>query len=330
MKNWTRHIKPALLALACGGALLAGTARASQADDQARYPERPVRFISCCAGIVDAVARILMQEMQGDLKQPLYVEDKPGASGMIGAQFVANAKPDGYTLLFGSNSTHAADQSLFKKVPYDYLTDFTPVAGVGIGPVVLVVRAQSPVKSVAELTDSARKEPGKLSYGWASSSTRMSMELYKQLADVKIMGVAYKTNPEATQDLLGGRIDAMFADTSTAVPLIKSGSLRALAVSGDTRMASLPDIPTMKEVGVDGFSLSWWVGIWAPAKTPKAVVARLNEAVRQALKSPKVQSYFQFIALDPMPLSPEQLQQFETSEREKWARIVSLAGIEPQ
>lgn len=300
------------------------------AQAQEAYPSKPIRLISCCIGVIDAIARVVGEEMANNLKQPVVVEAKAGASGGIAADYVAKSKPDGYTIFFGTNSTHAANQSLFKTLPYDYVKDFVPLAGVGEGPIVLVVNMQSPVRNVSELTALAKSKPGKLTYGWASSSTRMSMEMYNQLAGIKITDVPYKTNPQATTDLIGGQVDAMFADMNTAVPLIKAGKLRALAVSGSKRAPGLPEVPTMKEAGVTDYNLTWWVAGWAPAGTPKEVVTQLNTAISKSITSPKVLEFFKNIALDPMPMSGDELMKFQVAEHGKWAKIINTAGIQPQ
>ncbi|GAA4326055.1 tripartite tricarboxylate transporter substrate binding protein [Pigmentiphaga soli] len=314
-----------MIAVLLGCAALAGAAQADEA-----WPAKPVRLVACCAGIIDAIARVVADEMTGDLKQPVVVETKPGASGMIGADFVAKSAPDGYTLFIGTNSTHAANQSLYVKVPYDYVHDFAPINGIAVGPIMMVVRADSPIKSVADLTAAARDKPGKLTFGWASSSTRVAMELYNQLAKVRIMSVPYKTNPQATTDLVGGQIDVMFADMATAVPMVKGGKLRPLAISGKRRVAVLPDVPTMEEAGVPGYDLTWWVAAWAPSKTPRDIVDRLNASIAKAIATPKALEFFKTIAVDPMPMTPGQLMQFQMAEHGKWGRVISLAGIEPQ
>ncbi len=315
-----------LAVFGCIAAALA--APASRAQDA--YPSKPIRAIVCCAGIIEAITRQVAEEMSATLKQTVVVETKPGASGMIGADFVAKAKPDGYTIFFGTNSTHAANQSLFKSIPYDYVKDFVPVAGIGEGVLVLVVPVNSPLKSLTELTARAKSQPGKLSYGWASSSTRLSMELYNQLANIKITDVPYKTNPQATTDLVGGQIDVMFADMNTAMPLIKAGRLRPLAVSGSKRSPALPDVPTMQQAGVPDYKLTWWAAAWAPAGTPKEVVDQLNGAITKAIASPKVQKFFETITFEAMPLTSEGLMKFQVAEHGGWAGIVKKAGIEAQ
>jgi len=315
--------------LAVFGSLFAALA-ASPSSAQDAYPSKPIRVIACCAGIIEAVTRQIGEEMSATLKQAVVVEPRPGASGMIGAELVSKARPDGYTIFIGTNSTHAANQSLFKSVPYDFVKDFVPVAGIGEGVLVLVVPINSTIKSLADLTARAKSQPGKLTFGWASSSTRLSMELYNQLADIKITDVPYKTNPQATTDLVGGQIDMMFADMNTAMPLIRAGRLRALALSGTKRSPTLPDVPTMQEAGVPGYNLTWWAAAWAPAGTPQGIVDQLNAAVTKAINAPKVQRFFETITFDAMPLTSDGLMKFQIAEHGKWAAIIKKAGIEAQ
>jgi tripartite-type tricarboxylate transporter receptor subunit TctC len=305
---------------------IAGT----EAIGQEVYPSKPIRLISCCAGVVESVARLVGEEMSSVLKQPLVVETRAGASGNIAADFVAKSKPDGYTIFFGSNSTHAANQSLFKSLPFDYVKDFVPIAGVGEGTSMLLVSTESPIRSVAELTSLAKSKPGKLNYGWGASSPRVAMEMYKQLAGVHIVDVPYKTHPQVSIDVIGGRVDMMVQNFDTAMPLVKAGKLRPLAVTGNRRIPTLPDLPTMAEAGVAGYAMSWWVGVWAPAGTPKEIVNQLHATIVKSIAAQKPRDYFNNIALFPMPLTSEQLMKFQISERDKWARIIAAAGIDPQ
>ncbi len=294
------------------------------------FPSKPIKFISCCAGIIDATARVLADQMSKTLGQPIVVETKPGASGMIAGDFVAKSKPDGYTVFIGTNSTHAANQSLFVKVPYDYVKDFVPVSGIAQGVLLLIAGPNVPAGSVSDLTALARSKPGKLTYGWGSSSTRAGVELYKQLTGVNVVDVPYKTNPQATADVLGGQIDFMMADPVTSVPLAKSGKVKALAVSGQSRIAAMPEVPTMQDAGVAGYDMTWWVAAWVPAGTPPDIVAKLNAAFAQAIPTPKTAEFFQSAGLEPFATSSDDLMKFQMSEYEKWKKIVTAAGIQPQ
>jgi tripartite-type tricarboxylate transporter receptor subunit TctC len=232
---------------------------AAPASAQEKYPARPIRMVLCCVGAMEAVARATAEEMSQALGQPVVVDPRPGAAGGIGADIVAKSKGDGYTVLVGTNATHGANQSLYTHLPYDYVRDFSPIGGIGAGVMVLVVSADSPIRSVADMTAKAKAAPGKLNYAWAGTTPRIAMELYSQLAQVRMSDIPYKTNPQATTDLIGGQFDAMFADLNSSVPLIKAGRLRGLAVTGAKRAEVLPDVPTMREAGVAGYNLTWWV-----------------------------------------------------------------------
>lgn len=297
---------------------------------QDSFPSRPVRMVLCCVGAMEAVSRATAEEMSKELGQPVVVEAKPGAGGGIGADFVAKSKSDGYTVLVGTNATHAANQSLYRNLPYDFVKDFAPIGGIGAGTMVLLVSANSPIQTVADLTTRARQAPGKLSYAWAGTTPRVAIELYSQLTGVKMLEVPYKTNPQATTDLMGGQFDTMVADLNTSVPLVKAGRLRALAVTGPRRAEVLPEVPTMQEAGVPNYNLTWWFGMWAPAGTSPAVVERLNAALGKAIKAPRLAEFFRNTGAEPMPLSPEELMKFQVTENKKWAEIVTKAGIQPQ
>jgi tripartite-type tricarboxylate transporter receptor subunit TctC len=316
-----------LIAVAATLALIAPAAALAQ--DEA-FPSKSVRLVPCCAGIIDAIARNVGEDMAKSLGQSIVVDTKPGASGMIAAEFVASARADGYTVLIGTNSTHAANQSLFAKVPYDFVKDFVPISGIAQGVIMLVANPQLPAASVAELTSLARAKPGQIKFGWGSSSTRAGGELYRQLTGADILSVPYKTNPQATADVMSGQIDIMWADLVSAIPMVKAGKLKALAVTGKRRVSALPDVPTMEEAGVPGYEMTWWVAAWAPARTPDAVIAKLNESIANAVKSPKVLQFFGNAGLEAFPTSSDELMKFQIAEHEKWRKIVTAAGIAPQ
>lgn len=317
-------MRNALAALA-----MLGMATIASAQGEA-FPSKPIRFVVCCTGFPEAVARVVADEIQAQTRVQVVVEPKPGANGILAAEYVAKSPGDGYTLLVGTNSTHAANQSLYKQLNYDFVKDFVPVTALSQGALMLAVNPALPVKSVAELTELAKKEPGKLSYGWASSSTRAAMEQYKQLAHVEIADVPYKTLPQATTDLLGGRLDLMIGDMVSLPPHVQSGKLRALAVTGTKRMASFPDVPTMREAGVAGYELTFWLGLWAPAGTPAPVVQKLNEMVTAALKSSRVTEFLVKAGSEPFPTTSAELMKFQVAEERKWNKILTTAGIQPE
>ena len=205
-----------------------------------------------------------------------------------------------------------------------------PISALSQGALMLAVNPALPVKNVAELTALAKKDPGKLSYGWASSSTRAAMEQYKQIAGIQIVDIPYKTLPQATTDLLGGRLELMIGDMVSLPPHVQTGKLRALAVTGTKRMASFPDVPTMREAGVAGYELTFWLGVWAPAGTPAPVVAKLNEMVVNALRSPKVTEFLVKAGSEPFPTSSADLMKWQIAEERKWNKILTTAGIQPE
>src|SRR6187397_156983 len=215
------------------------------------YPAKAITFyVPFAAGsATDTLARSLGQGITGETKQNVVIDNRPGANGIIATQAFIKTPADGYTVLIATNTTHAANEHLYKKLPYDPVKDFVPVTGLGKGGQVLVVRADSPYKSVADILAKAKKEPGKLSFGSGSSSSRVAGELFKQLSGTDILHVPYKSNPNALTDLLGGQIDMMITDTATGLPQIKGGKLRALGVSGTKRIALLPEVPTIAEAG---------------------------------------------------------------------------------
>lgn len=294
------------------------------------YPDKPIRFIACCTGFPEATARILAEEISKKIGQPVVVEPKPGANGIIAADFVAKATPDGYTVLIGTNSTHAANQSLYKALPYDFLKDFTPISGISQGALLAAVRTSTSIHSIAELSQAAWKTPGKLSYGWGSSSTRAAVELYKLTEGVNIMDVPYKTNPQATVDLLAGQIDMVMGDLVLLAPLVNAGKLRPLAVSTARRVQALPDVPTMREAGVSDYELTFWLAAYTPAGTPQDIADRLNRLFVQALNSERVREFLESGGSQPFPTTSRQLMDFQIAEREKWQKITAAAGIQPQ
>jgi tripartite-type tricarboxylate transporter receptor subunit TctC len=249
------------------------------------YPARPLSFIVpfAAGSATDQLARALGQSITEQTRQAVVVDNKAGASGMLAAQAAARAAPDGHTVLITTNTTHAANEHLYKKLPYDPVKDFAPVSGLGKGGQVLVVNPASPYKSVAELLAAARAKPGKLSFGSGSSSSRVAGELFQQMAGIELLHVPYKSNPLAITDLLGGQIDLMITDTSTGVPQIRSGKLRALGVSTAKRLAMLPEVPTISEAGVKGYDMGYWFAAYVPAGTPAPVVQRLNELLAQEI-----------------------------------------------
>ncbi len=313
-------------------ALLLAALSLSPAALAQTYPTKPLTFVVpfAAGSATDQLARALGQSLGEQSKQTVVVDNKAGASGMLAAQAVARAPADGYTVLITTNTTHAANEHLYKKLGYDPVKDFTPITALGKGGQVLVVNLASPYKSVAELLAQARKTPGKLSFGSGSSSSRVAGEMLQQLAGVQLLHVPYKSNPQAVTDLLGGQIDLMITDTATGLPQIRGGKLRGLAVSINKRMALLPELPTIAEAGVPGYDMGYWFAAYTPAGTPPAVVQRLQELLAKAVQSPAAKSFFESSGAEPYTTTPEGLAQFQREEALKWGRIIKAAGIEAE
>lgn len=311
---------------------LAATAALPQLTHAQAYPSKPITFVVpfAAGSATDQLARALGQSVGDQSKQPVIVDNKGGASGMIAAAQVAKAAPDGYTVLITTNTTHAANEHLYKKLSYDPVKDFAPLSGLGKGGQVLVVNAASPHKTVADLVAFAKKNPGKLSFGSGSSSSRVAGEMLKQLAGVDILHVPYKSNPLAITDLLGGQIDLMITDTSTGVPQVKAGKLRALGYSTQKRSTQLPDVPTIDEAGVKGYDMGYWFAAYAPAGTPAPVVARLNELLGAATQSAGAKTFFDNAGSEAWRTSPDELAKFQAAETVKWGKVIKAAGIEPE
>lgn len=326
-----RTVVAPVLALAACAAFLAATDIVPQSRAQEAFPAKPIRLVSCCAGFPENTARAMAQDMQDFIKQPLVIEPKPGANGILAAEYVAKAAPDGYTVLIGTNSTHAANQSLYKKLPYDFIRDFTPVSGIAQGSLLFVVNPETtPVKNIAELTALAKAKPGDLTFGYGSTSARNGVELYMLLAGVKMQGVPFKTNPQVTAEVLGGRINMSMNAIGELRSQVESGRLRALAVTGTVRSAALPDVPTFVEAGVPGYSLTFWVAAWLPANTPASIVQRVNAMFVHALGQPRVKDYLAKVGVAAHNTSPEELAKFQVAEEATWRKIHLAAGVQPE
>lgn len=301
----------------------------AQAQD---YGSRPLTIVvPFAAGSgTDTQARIVGQALANEYKITVLVENKAGANGFIAAQQVARAAADGHTVLMTTNTTHAANEHLFKKLPYDPVKDFTPITLMGLGYMYLVVAQDSPVKTVADLVAAAKKNPGKLNFGSGSSSSRVGSEMLKQLAGLDVAHVPYKSNPLAVTDLIGGQINFMFLDAPTAMPHLNGGKLRALAVSGSTRMSATPSVPTAEEAGVKGFDVSYWFAVYAPPGLPAAMTRRLNEMFIKASQAPEVKQLQERSSAVAATSTPEELARFQAAEALKWGKVIKAAGIEPE
>jgi tripartite-type tricarboxylate transporter receptor subunit TctC len=296
------------------------------------FPAKAITFVVpfAAGSATDTFARAVGQAVTAETKQAVVVENKPGASGMIAAAFVAKAPADGYTVLFTTNTTHAANEHLYRKLSYDPVKDFAPISGLGKGGQVMVVRNDLPVKTVQEFIAHAKKNPGKVNFASGSSSSRIAGELLQQMAGIQLLHVPYKSNPLGITDMLGGTIDMMITDTTTGLPQVQAGKLRALAYSADKRSRLAPDLPTISEAGVNGYEMSYWFAAYAPAGTPPAVVRRLNALLVAATKSGPVTSFYDKTGVDPFTTTPEELAAFQAAETKKWGDIIRKAGIQPE
>ncbi len=309
-------------------AMLAASLFAAAQD----YPAKSITFVVpfAAGSATDQLARGLGQAVGGDSRQAVVVDNKPGASGFIAAQFVAKAAADGYTVLITTNTTHAANEHLYKSMPYDPVKDFAPVTLLGKGGQIMVVNLKVPAKTVQEFIALAKKDPGKYSFGSGSSSSRIAGELFQQMAGVQLLHVPYKSNPLAITDLLGGQIDMMITDNATGLPQVKGGKLRALGMSSPKRTPLAPEVPTIDEAGVKGYEMSYWFAAYVPAKTPPAIVHKLHDLLVAATRSPSARSFYESTGTDALVSTPEELAKFQAAESQKWGRIITAAKIQPE
>jgi tripartite-type tricarboxylate transporter receptor subunit TctC len=258
------------------------------------------------------------------------IENIAGGSGVPAAMNVARAKPDGYTVLITSNTTHASNQSMLKSVPYDAQRDFEPITRLGDITLALVAHPSVPANNIQELVAYAKANPGKLTFGAGSTSSRAAGELLKTMAGIDMLHVPYRSNPLVVTDLLGGQISLFFGDVSTSLPPVRAGKLKGFAVSSLKPSPLAPDLPTIDASGLKGYDLTAWFGAFAPAKTPKPVIDTLNKALRAALADKQVADKLLAVGIEPVTSSPEELRAFVDTETKKWAKIVKDAKIEPE
>lgn len=298
------------------------------------WPSRPISYVVpfTPGGTTDVIGRTIAQGVAPALGQPVVVDNKPGAAGAVGAGFVAKAKPDGYTLLGGTISTHAINASLYKDLPYDPLKDFEPITLVGFIPNALYVNAGLGVNTVADLVAYLKKNPDKRTFAssGAGTSTHLAGELFADLIDVKLTHVPYKGTPQAFTDVVGGQVTFMFDQLTAGLPLVKGGKLKLLAVTTAKRTSLSPETPTMIEAGVPKFEMMSWQAVYAPKGTPKPVVDRLNAEIVKVLRSPEVRDKLTGTnGMEVVASSPAELTALMQSEIPRWAELVKKSGAQP-
>jgi tripartite-type tricarboxylate transporter receptor subunit TctC len=307
---------------------------AAQLAHAQAYPSRPIKLVVPFApgGSADLVGRLIAQEMGAAWGQPVVVENKPGASAMIGNEYVAKSAPDGYTLTVGTLGPFAVNQTLFESVPYDNIRDFAPITLTGISSHILVAHPSVPVHNVNDLIALAKAKPGELTFASSGTgnATHLTFELFKARAAIDIVHVPYKGGGPAMADLVGGQVLFSFASMASAVPFVQSGRLRAIAVSGGQRSSLFPDVPTVAESGLQGFASEDWQGILAPAKTPPEIISKLNGEVARILALPEMKAKLAAAGFDAKTSTPEWFGQFIQAETLKWARLLKGIGIKAQ
>ena len=321
MRSLTRVLAAAAATLACSAAM-------AQA-----YPDKPIKAVVpfAAGSATDQIGRAFAQKMQEALGQPIIIDNKPGVNGMLGADAVAKAAPDGYTLLIGTNSTNAALKSLMKQLPYDQEKAFAPVAYMGSVPLIIAVHPDVPAKTLKDLVAMAKAKPGSINFASASTSQLVSTEMFAGMAGIELTNVPYKSGPAAMTDLVGGVVQMFSADFAVMLPQVKAGKVRGLAVTSTKRSAAVPDIPSVNEaLGIKDYELIAYFAMYVPAGTPPDVIAKLNKAANAAASSKEVQEKFAGIGFAVEPGTPEDLARRGVTETAKWAKAIKDAKIEPQ
>jgi tripartite-type tricarboxylate transporter receptor subunit TctC len=315
----------------CALAMLVGTILPAAA--QAPWPSKTITYVVPFApgGNTDTLARLIAPKLSAALGQPIVIDNKPGAGGNIGSDFVAKAKPDGHTILGGTISSHAINASVYPKLPYDVVKSFEPVILLGTSPLVLVAGAATPYQSLQQVIAAAKAKPGELTFASAGSGTspHLAGELLKMTAQIKMEHIPYKGSGPAVTDVVAGHVPLMFDTTLVVGSHVKAGKLRPLAVTSSKRISSMPDVPTAAESGVPGFEVATWQAVFAPAGTPKPIVDRLNTEIAKILKQPEIEARLADLAVDAGGGSSESLREMQRAEVVKWEKVVKEAGVKP-
>jgi tripartite-type tricarboxylate transporter receptor subunit TctC len=294
------------------------------------YPDKPIKFVVPFppGGLTDRIARSLAERMQESMGQPVVVENKAGAGATVGSAAVAQSKPDGYTILLGSHASHAINASLMK-LPYDPAKSFEPISLLATVPNMLLLKPSNPANTVAELIAQAKANPGKLTYASAGIGTsgHIAGEMLSSMAHVQLLHVPAKGPAQAVQDVLGGHIDILFDSTAQSLPMVKSGKLKALAVTSSTRSPAVPDLPTMSEAGVKGYEVLLWFGLYAPAGTPPEIVQKLHAETVKAFSDPKVRESLVHDGVTVVASTPQELRAFQQAETAKYGKLIKALGI---
>jgi len=317
--------------LIAAGAALCSTAANAQGT-VAAYPSKQLTIVVPFGpgSATDTISRVVGQHLSVALKQTVVVENRPGANGALAALYVARSAPDGYTLFMSTNSPHSAVPFLMKNVAYDPVKDFTAITRMGSYTLMLCIHPSIPAKSVKELIEYAKANPGKLSFASGNTSGVVAGETLKHWAELDMLHVPYKSAPPALNDVLAGRVSMMFTDLTTGLPHVKAATLRALAVTRLKRSTLIPELPTMDEAGVTGFDMDSWAGIFVAAHTPQDIVTLLNTELRKIIDSPDVKSKLGNLGFEAFSSSPKELDDFVKVQLGKWGKMIKDAGIEPE
>jgi tripartite-type tricarboxylate transporter receptor subunit TctC len=294
----------------------------------AQYPGRAVRIVVPLAagGPSDMLARAVGQKLGEAWGQPVVIDNRPGANGIVGCELVAKSAPDGYTLLIGTSGTHGINASLFAKLPYDTINDFAPIARLGVAPYVLVAHPSLPVQGIADLLRLARTRPGEIAIASGGSASQLASELFKSVARINLLLVPYKGNSLAVTAVLSGEVSLVFGNIAQALPQVKAGRLRALGVTSARRSPVMPDVKTIAESGVTGFDTSTWYGMLAPAGTPRAIVEKINSEIVRVLQLPDVRERLSAEAFELPADTPDQFAAIIKGEMSRWAKLVRETG----